>query len=101
MYTYRLDASAGTLASVSQAPVTPGSGPRHLAFHPSGRYAYLANELGDSVIVCGYDPSTGEVSPGQPQPTVPPGSPSSGRNYPAEVLVLGRRRVRLRVQPRQ
>jgi 6-phosphogluconolactonase len=87
VYTYRLDASAGTLASVSQAKVTPGSGPRHLAFHPSSGYAYLANELGDSVIVCGYDPSTGAVSPGQPQPTVPTGSPSSGRNYPAEALV--------------
>ncbi|WNI14358.1 lactonase family protein [Actinacidiphila sp. ITFR-21] len=87
VYTYRLDEAAGRLAAVSQARVRPGSGPRHLAFHPSARFAYLANELGDSVVVCGYDPATGTVSPGQPQPTVPPGSPAGDRNYPAEVVV--------------
>jgi 6-phosphogluconolactonase len=87
VYTYRLDEASGRLTAVSQARVEPGSGPRHLAFHPSAAFAYLANELGDSVIVCGYDPAGGAVSPGQPQPTVPAGSPSTGRNYPAEVLV--------------
>ncbi|MEV6007263.1 lactonase family protein [Streptomyces sp. NPDC051976] len=87
VYTYRLDTATGKLAAVSQARVTPGAGPRHLAFHPSGRFAYLANELGDSVIVCGYDPATGRLTPGAPQPTVPAGPPPSERNYPAEVLV--------------
>jgi 6-phosphogluconolactonase len=87
VYTYRLDETSGKLAAVSQAKVAPGSGPRHLAFHPNGAFAYLVNELGDSVVVCGYDPATGAVTPGQPQPTVPPGSPPTGRNYPAEVLV--------------
>ncbi|MEE4540590.1 lactonase family protein [Streptomyces sp. V4-01] len=87
VYTYRLDPTAGKLTEVSRAAVKPGSGPRHLAFHPSGRYAYVANELGDSVIVCGYDPATGTLTPGSPQPTVPAGSPVSGRNYPAEVVV--------------
>jgi 6-phosphogluconolactonase len=87
VYTYRLDPAAGRLTEVSRAAVTPGSGPRHLAFHPSGRFAYLANELGDSVIVCRYDPATGKVTPGRPQPTVPAGSRAAGRNYPAEVLV--------------
>lgn len=87
VYTYRLDTTAGRLTEVSRAAVRPGSGPRHLAFHPSGRYAYVACELGDSVIVCGYDPATGTLTPGDPQPTVPSGSPVSGRNYPAEVAV--------------
>lgn len=87
VYTYRLNVTTGKLAAVSQAEVPAGSGPRHLAFHPSGAYAYLANELGDSVIVCGYDPATGKVTPGSPQPTVPAGSASAVRNYPAEVVV--------------
>ncbi|MEU6849780.1 lactonase family protein [Actinacidiphila alni] len=87
VYTYRLDTATGKLAAVSRAAVTPGSGPRHLAFHPSGRFAYLANELGDSVIVCGYDPDSGTVTPGAPQPTVPAGSEPGERNYPAEVVV--------------
>ncbi|MYS24073.1 6-phosphogluconolactonase, cycloisomerase 2 family, partial [Streptomyces sp. DvalAA-14] len=87
VYTYRLDETTGKLTSLSQARVAPGSGPRHLAFHPSAAFAYLANELGDSVVVCGYDPATGAVTPGRPQPTVPAGSPATERNYPAEVVV--------------
>jgi 6-phosphogluconolactonase len=87
IHTYRLDETAGTLAAVSQARVEPGSGPRHLAFHPSAGFGYLANELGDSVIVCGYDAATGAVTPGKPQPTVPSGSRPKDRNYPGEVLV--------------
>jgi 6-phosphogluconolactonase len=87
VYTYRLDRASGKLSGVSQAHITPGAGPRHMAFHPSGRFAYLANELGNSVIVCRYDPATGRLTPGAPQPTVPSGPPPSERNYPAEVLV--------------
>lgn len=87
VYTYTLNTGTGKLTLVSQAKVAPGTGPRHLAFHPSGQYAYLANELGNSVIVCRYDPATGKLTPGRAQPTVPSGTPSSPRNYPGEVLV--------------
>jgi 6-phosphogluconolactonase len=87
VYTYRLAEAAGTLEAVSRAAVPPGTGPRHLAFHPSGRYAYLVAELGDSVTVCGYDPATGTLTPGAAQPTVPPDDRRPGRNYPAEILV--------------
>ena len=44
---------------VSQARTRPGAGPRHLTFHPGGRFAYLANELDNTVTVCAYDPATG------------------------------------------
>ena len=30
--------------------VAPGSGPRHLAFHPNGKWAYLVNELVSTVL---------------------------------------------------
>ncbi|WP_327188563.1 lactonase family protein [Streptomyces xinghaiensis] len=83
VYTYRLDESAGTLAQVSVAALPPGAGPRALAFHPSGRYAYLANELSDTVSVCAYDPDTGRFTPGAPQPTGTGGVTS----YPAQPLV--------------
>jgi 6-phosphogluconolactonase len=39
----------------------PGSGPRHLTFHPNGRYAYLIEELGGYVDAYRYDPSTGRL----------------------------------------
>ncbi|WP_284459977.1 beta-propeller fold lactonase family protein, partial [Chryseobacterium sp.] len=32
-----------------------GSGPRHLTFHPNGKYAYCIEEMGGVVSVYGYD----------------------------------------------
>jgi len=34
--------------------VKPGSGPRHLVFHPNGKYAYCLTELSNEVIVLKY-----------------------------------------------
>jgi 6-phosphogluconolactonase len=31
------------------APVEPGAGPRHLAFHPNGRIVYVINEMGSTI----------------------------------------------------
>lgn len=83
VYTYRLDPARGTLTEVAQAYTRPGAGPRHLTFHPGGRYAYLANEVDDTVAVCSYDPGSGRLSVGEPQPTGADG----GTNYPAQFLV--------------
>ncbi|MFJ9630689.1 lactonase family protein [Streptomyces sp. NPDC101175] len=84
VYTYRLDTAKGTLTEVSQAHTRPGAGPRHLSFHPGGRYAYLANEVDDTVAVCAYDPATGALSIGDPQSS---GSTGTATNYPAQILV--------------
>ncbi|MFG3009467.1 lactonase family protein [Streptomyces cinerochromogenes] len=83
VYTYRLDQAKGTLTEVARAHTRPGAGPRHLTFHPGGRYAYLANEVDDTVAVCGYDPGSGRLTIGEPQPTGSQG----GTNYPAQILV--------------
>jgi 6-phosphogluconolactonase (cycloisomerase 2 family) len=83
VYTYRLDVSEGTLTEVSQAHTRPGAGPRHLTFHPSGRFAYLANEVDNTAVVCVYDPATGRLSPGDPQST----GTGEGTNYPAQFVV--------------
>ena len=42
-----------------QVHTPPGSGPRHLTFHPNGKFAYLIEELGGFVDAYHYDPSTG------------------------------------------
>ncbi|MGV9919570.1 beta-propeller fold lactonase family protein [Streptomyces cellulosae] len=87
VYTYRLDDKDGTLTEVSRAAARAGAGPRQLTFHPGGRYAYLANELDDTVTVCAYEPTTGRLTIGEPQPT---GSePEAGTNYPAQLVVTG------------
>ncbi len=83
VYTYRLDTRTGRLTEVSRAHTRPGAGPRHLTFHPGGRYAYLANEVGDTVAVCAYDPPTGRLTIGEPRST----GAGEGTNYPAQILV--------------
>jgi len=83
VYSYRLDAGAGTLTEVSRAAARKGSGPRHLVFHPGGRHAYLANEVDDTVTVCAYDASSGRLTIGDPQPTGSRVNPS----YPAQLVV--------------
>ncbi len=82
VYTYTLDQHAGTLTQVSYASFQSGAGPRHLVFHPSGAFAYVACELGDAVVVCGYDAATGALTPGEPQST----GAVSDSNAPAEIV---------------
>jgi 6-phosphogluconolactonase len=83
---YRLDHAKGTLApndppSVSTAP---GAGPRHFAFHPNGRFAYVINELDTTVTALGYDAARGALTPLQTVTTLP--KPFKGAST-AEVVV--------------
>jgi 6-phosphogluconolactonase len=56
---YRLDAEKGTLGTNDPpfAKVEPGSGPRHLAFHPNGKLVFVLNEMGATLDSFAYDPS--------------------------------------------
>ncbi|MGW5860914.1 lactonase family protein [Streptomyces sp. NPDC055239] len=83
VYSYRLDTKKGKLTQVSYATLRPGAGPRHLTFHPSGRFAYLANEVDNTVVVCAYDPASGRLTPGAPQST----GTGEGTSYPAQLAV--------------
>lgn len=83
VHSYRLDERTGTLTEVAQAHTRAGAGPRHLTFHPGGRYAYLADESDDTVAVCGYDAATGRLTVGTPQST----GAKAGTNYPAQLVV--------------
>jgi 6-phosphogluconolactonase (cycloisomerase 2 family) len=86
-FVYRLDAAAGRLVPNDPpfAPAHPGAGPRHLAFHPSGRVVYVINELDSTISVFGYDGATGRLEPRQVAPLLPEGW--SGENIAAEVVV--------------
>jgi 6-phosphogluconolactonase len=48
---YRYDEETGSLEPHGPgfAPLSPGSGPRHCAIHPTGQYFYVVNELGNTV----------------------------------------------------
>lgn len=66
---YRLDPRAGTLTPTSGADQAPGSGPRHLAFHPDGRRLYVIHELDQTVSAYRWDASRGTLTPiGSPVP---------------------------------
>jgi 6-phosphogluconolactonase len=65
--------------------VNPGAGPRHFAFHPNGRYAYVINELQSTVTGFAWNAKAGVLKEIQTITTLPAGF--SGENYTAEVVV--------------
>jgi 6-phosphogluconolactonase len=72
---YRFDAQRGVLEpnATPWIKMKPGAGPRHLALHPQGRFAYLVNELDCTVAVLGYDARRGVFRQLQIVPTLPAG----------------------------
>ncbi|MET7683957.1 lactonase family protein [Streptomyces sp. NPDC005423] len=62
----------------------PGSGPRHLAFHPDGTLAYVLNELSPTVTVCRWDAVDGALKP-LTENQVLPGAPA-GDAYPSGIV---------------
>ena len=68
---YRLDAAKSRLEEHGFGQLPPGSGPRHMKFHPSGKWIYVLNELDLSVSVFDYDAQKGAMTIKQTLPTVP------------------------------
>jgi 6-phosphogluconolactonase len=84
---YKLDIEKGT--AVANSPpfvkVRPGAGPRHFAFHPNAKYAYVINELDCTVTAFAYEPVSGTLKEFQTITTLPDGF--RGSNTCAEVRV--------------
>jgi 6-phosphogluconolactonase len=49
------------LVEVDSNMVEPGSGPRHVAFHPSGEYLYVITEMTANIVVFPFDAATGQL----------------------------------------
>ena len=84
---YDLDAATATLTP-SESPfetLKPGAGPRHLAFSPDDRRAYVINELDNTVTAFDYNDRTGGMKEFQSISTLPAGF--SGESYCADILV--------------
>jgi 6-phosphogluconolactonase len=87
VFGYGLDADAlPPLRPLGYLPMAPGLGPRHLAFHPSGRRAYLVGELDPLLTAFACDPVTGALQSLGDLPLLP-ADPGPGRVYPSEVKV--------------
>jgi len=85
VFVYRFDAAKGALEPHGAAPLDPGAGPRHLAFHPNGKYLYTINELLSTVSAFAYDAEKGALAPLQTVAALPPRF--SGTSWTAEVEV--------------
>jgi 6-phosphogluconolactonase len=72
---YRFDRRRGMLEAHASPwiKMKPGAGPRHVSFHPGGRFAYLVNELDSTVAVLSYDAAAGAFGWLQTVPTLPEG----------------------------
>lgn len=70
---YRFDSDKGSLQANDPpaAKVRPGSGPRHFAFHPSGRFAYVINEMAMTITAFSYDDAKGVLTEVQTIGTLP------------------------------
>lgn len=80
---YRFDEKTGQLTPGNSMGVTPGSGPRHFTFHPSGKYAYVIQELMGKVTA--YEYTDNSLKQIQEISTLPAGF--EGKNSSADIHV--------------
>jgi 6-phosphogluconolactonase len=64
---------------------SPGSGPRHFAFHPKKPFAYVINEIQNSITALRWDSRRGALEAIETLSTLPEGF--TGNNSTAEILV--------------
>lgn len=83
---YRFDEEKGTLTPLKTpaANIAPGSGPRHLVLDPRG-FAYVVNEMGNTVTVFRWDKAAGTMHTLQTVSTLPKGF--TEQNTTAEIAL--------------
>lgn len=71
---FRVDPAKATLTPNDPPSFStpPGSGPRHFAFHPKGKYAYAINEMASTVTAMTYDKTRGTFHEIETVSTLPP-----------------------------
>jgi 6-phosphogluconolactonase len=86
---YKLDPAKGTITPHEPAfgATPPGGGPRHFAFRPDGRFAYVCNEMKSSVTAFTYDAEKGSLTELQTISTLPPDQQELKGNSTAEIQV--------------
>jgi 6-phosphogluconolactonase len=87
IFCYQFNSLQGTLAtnSIPWTSVTTGAGPRHLAFDPQFRRAYVLCQLNSTIVSFNYDSTNGVLNPFQTNSSLPSGW--TGDNAAAEIAV--------------
>jgi 6-phosphogluconolactonase len=84
---YQINAETGELTANNPpaAILTPGTGPRHMEFHPGGRHAYIIGEINSTITTFDFDPATAAFTSKQIVSTLPEGF--TGNTSTAEIEV--------------
>ncbi len=87
IFVWKFDAEKGLLTPNDPLAVSlpAGDGPRHFAFHPSGRWLYSIQEEGSTIVLFDYDAVNGRLAARQTLSTLPSGF--AGTNFCSEILV--------------
>jgi len=85
VFFYRFDGAQGVLVPNEPAALVLAekAGPRHFAWHSSGRFAYVINELNSTMTAVSFDAEKGSLRELQTLSTLPEGF--TGTSYCAEV----------------
>lgn len=82
---YTIDESKGQLVLHGETKTHPGAGPRHLTFHPNGKFAFVINEVDSTITAFSYNAQAGQLAEIENVPTLP--SDFEGENTCAEIAV--------------
>jgi 6-phosphogluconolactonase (cycloisomerase 2 family) len=87
IFVWKFDAERGLLVANDPPSVSlpPGDGPRHVHFHPNGRWFYSIQEEGSTLARFDYDGGSGRLTGRRTISTLPPGF--AGSNFCSEILV--------------
>lgn len=86
VFVYNFDAASGRLTPHSEMDTPMGTGPRHFAWHPNNKVAYINGESNMTVLACDYDAEHGKLKQKQVLSTLPAGVEPSGGST-AETVV--------------
>ena len=89
IFVWKFDDRAGVLtpSEFPEVGLPPGDGPRHIAFHPNGRWLYSVQEEGSTIVLFDYDGARARLTLRQTISSLPPGF--AGSNFCSEILVSG------------
>jgi len=86
---YKINPADATLTTndIPFGTVPPGSGSRHLAFSPNGKFAYVANEMGCTITSFAWNAKHGGLTALETIDALPPGVVLKDAYTAAEILV--------------
>lgn len=86
---FKFDAATSEIGQSEPLGTAAGAGPRHLAFSPDEKHAYVINELDNTILVAGYD-GNGGLKEIQTVPTLPEGFDEKSTTAEVEVHENGK-----------